>query len=158
MSTGTIQTEPVVVLSDIRSDILQLGFTNDSGETLTIGQEVVFKGDGTLARRTDGSEPMLGIIARGGEVGEKVAVRTLFSAVATVIAKDTLNAGDLVVPGDFAKNEDGLTSYRLANQNEYCSAIVVDGGDINTQIKVGILDAVIYMHEDASTSASSLTS
>ena len=142
MSTGTIQPPSIVVLPDIRHDALQLGFTNDSGGDLTQGMQVTLKADGTVDKLDAGTEKPLGIVIVGAVDGERVTVRTFFTAtVKGIIKGGNIDAGVYVVPNGVTES-DGRPQYIAAVLNDYTVGIVIVGGLEDAEIHIGILDGI----------------
>lgn len=139
--TGGIQDEPIVNFPDLRHDSLQLGFTNDSGGDLKRGQEVFLKSAGGVGKRVDGSTIPLGVVIVGGADGEKVTVRTFFTASVTGLAKtNALNYGVPVVPNGNL-DADGRPEYVAAGASVNYCAITIKGGAADAEVLVGILDS-----------------
>lgn len=143
--TGTVDTVAPQVITDLKSDALQLGFTNGSGAALTEGQEVILKTDGTVNKRAAGTSKPIGIVIKGGADAARVTVRTCFGAVVNGIAKGgTINPGTYVVPNG-NKNADSKSEYVAAASGDYALAIVIKGGAVNAEIKIAILDAPVNL-------------
>lgn len=143
MSTGSIQNQPVVALPDQRCEAIQLGFTNDSGSTLVVGQEVYLKTNGKVDKRVDGSTVPLGIVIVGGGTNERVTVRTFFTLSVTGLAKGgSLNPSTPVVH-DGTVDTEGRSGFIAAGNSEWYSGVVITGGAQNTEILIGIYDSVL---------------
>lgn len=141
MSTGTIQDAAVQVITDLRHDALQLGFTNDSGADLKRGDEVILKTDGTVDIRDAGSERPIGIVVVGGADGDRVTVRTYFTAVMNAIATGgAIVAGVPVVPN--GSKTDGVPQYIAAVATNYYCAITLNSVAQDADVVVGILDGI----------------
>jgi len=151
--TGTIQESAPLVITDMRSDALQLGFVNDSGGVLTPGQEVTLKTDGTIDKRDAGSDIPLGIVIKGGADGERVTVRTYFTAVVKGKAiGGALNAGVLVKPNGLKDATTFIPEFVASTSSDYTVGMVIKGALLNGAIIVGILDGIVAGNDHAYTS------
>ena len=143
--TGTIDNAAPQVITDLKHDALQLGFTNDSGAALSEGQEVILKTAGTVDKRSSGTTKPIGIVIKGGANAARVTVRTCFTAVLNGIAKGgTINAGTYVKPNGTLAS-DGKPQYVAAASGDYSLAIVVKGGVVDSEIKIAILDSPVLL-------------
>jgi len=141
--TGTIQNAATVIISDLRHDALQLSFVNDSGITLTPGQEVMLKTDGTIDKRDAGSEIPLGIVVVAGENGKRVTVRTYFTAVIKGKAiGGAINAGVLVRPNGNKNDTTFIPEYVASTTADISVGLVIKGATQNGEILIGIMDGV----------------
>ncbi len=148
--TGTIQDAAAMVITDLRSDALQLGFTNDSGEALTKGQEVTLKTDGTIDKRDAGTELPIGVVVKGNDDGKRVTVRTYFTAVVLGKAKGgALTAGELVVPNGTKDSTTYVPEFIAATSSDYAVGVVLKGASLDGEIKVGILDGIVAANDHA---------
>lgn len=146
--TGTIQNAAVQVITDLRHDALQLGFTNDHGSAITKGDEVTLKADGTIKLRVLGSEIPLGIVVVGADDGKRVTVRTYFTSVIVGVAKGgTINAGVLVKPNGLKTNE--YPQYVLGTSSDYSVAIVMTGAIVDDELVIGIIDGIVAGNDHA---------
>lgn len=143
--TGTVTNAAAQVITDLKSDSLQLGFTNDSGAALTEGQEVILKTTGLVDKRSSGTTKPLGIVIKGGANGERVTVRVFCTAVVNAIATgSTLNAGVYVKPNG-TKNSDNYPQYVAVASGDYAVGYVIKGGTATSVIKVGIMDSPVLI-------------
>lgn len=146
--TGTIQDAATLVITDMRGDALQLGFTNDSGGALAAGDEVCLKTDGTVDLRDTGTQKPVGIVVKGGADGTRVTVRTPFSAVIKGIATGgTINAGSFVKPN--GSKTGGIPQYVVVADNDFSMGLVLKGGTASSTIIIGIMDGVTAFYESS---------
>lgn len=155
MSTGTIQDAAPLVITDMRSDALQLSFVNDSGDDLVAGDEVILKTDGTVDKRDAGTELPLGIVIKGAADGERVTVRTPFMAVLKGVANGgTINAGSFVKPNGSKTNS--LPQYEVVSANDYALGLVLKGGIAGATIVIGVVDGIFAGGEASAFTAQEL--
>lgn len=145
MHTGTVHNAATLVITDMNSDWLQIGFTNDSGETLTEGREVVVKATGTVDKKSDGTKPTLGVVVVGGKNGEKVTVRVLALLLINGKAKGgTIATGKFVVPNGTV-DANGVPGYVEAVSDDVSCAYVIKGGVVDSEIKIAIMPSNIVI-------------
>lgn len=155
MSTGTIQDAAPQVITDMRSDALQLSFVNDSGAALAAGDEVILKTDGTVDIRDAGTELPLGVVIKGAADGERVTVRTPFTAVIKAIATGgTINAGSFVKPN--GSKTLSIPQYVVVSANDYAIGLVLKGATVGNAIVVGIVDGIFAGGEASAFTAQEL--
>lgn len=139
--TGTVEGAAPEVLSDMRNEALQWGFTNSNAGPMVQGQEVFLKSDGTVDLRVDGSKPPLGVVIIGGETTKRVTVRVFATALAMGIAKGgTVVAGTMVVPDGTLDATNKYPGYKTAVSDDLSCGLVIKGGTVNSVIKVAIID------------------
>lgn len=143
MSTGTIQDAALLIITDLRHDALQLGFTNDSGGALTKGDEVTLKVDGSVDLRSLGTEYPLGIVVVGAADGERVTVRTPFTALMDVtnVNAGTIDAGDLLIPKG-TKDANGRPNYDIAAATNLSMVMALTQAATTAIVKVAVLESV----------------
>ena len=150
MSTGTIQDAAPLIITDMKSDVLQLGFTNDSGETLTPGQEVTLKTAGTIDIRDAGSDIPLGIVIKGGADGTRVTIRTYFTAVIKgKIVDSGINAGQLVVPNGSKDSTTNIPEFVAGTSSDYAVGMALNAASEDGAITIGILDGIVSGNDHA---------
>jgi len=143
--TGTVDNAASQVLKNISYDGLQMSFTNSDTVALTQGQEVILHTDGTIKKRSAGTEKPLGIIIVPADATKRATVRTNFQAEINGIAKGgTINAGEFVVPNG-NKDADGYPEYVAAAAGDFVNAQVIKGGAVDSFIKIGILSSTFKL-------------
>ncbi len=111
-----------------------------SGSALVPGQEVYISADLSVSKRTGAQFPA-GVVTVGGADGKYVSVYTPFSRTIQAHSKGgTINFGTFVKPNGTV-NADGMPEYVAAVAGDYASALVIDGGNVDTEIMIGILTA-----------------
>jgi len=140
--TGSIQTTPTQVIKNMTSDALQLTFVSSAGSEIKAGQEVYQHTDGTVKKRTLGTQIPLGIALSDTPDGERVLVRVPHQMVIEGIAKGgALNAGVAVVP-DGTLNADGYPNYVAAGASAYVSAFTLKAAVEDARVCIGIIQGV----------------
>lgn len=142
--TGTVENLAPQVLTDFSHGNLQFGFTNGSGGKLSVGQEVIFKSDGTIDKRTTGTQKPLGIVVvESADATIKATVRVAFMSAGNGVAfGGTLNPGDYVKQNG-TLNGDGYPQYVVCASGDYALAQVIKGGAVNASVVVGILNSPV---------------
>lgn len=116
-----------------------LTLTNDNSADLRQGEEVILNGNLTVAKRSVGTTFPIGVVTVGGADGELVTVATVIQRTLRAIAKGgTLAAGAFVKPNG-TWNAAGCPEYVAVAAGDYASAIVLSGGNVDTEIVVGFL-------------------
>jgi hypothetical protein len=137
--TGSVMNASITLSRHKATYGVFLTLVNSSGATLNAGQEVKLENDLTVDKRSVGTEFSIGVVDVGGADGEKVSVHTPFNRTLKAIAKGgTLNVNTFVKPNG-TWNAAGLPEYVVAVNGDYVSAIVIDGGAVDTVIELGIL-------------------
>lgn len=145
MSTGSIQDQATLVVKNLSHDDLQLGFTNDSGGDLVIGDEIILKTDGTVDKRDANTEYPVGVVIVGGADGERITARVKATAVMNVnnVNAGTVNAGSFVFPDGTKTN--GYPDYDVLAQavaDVYSQVIVLKGATTGGRMVVALLNYV----------------
>lgn len=97
--TGSIQNPAVKVFENYDDHRLQMSAVNDSGGNLVPGMEVIFKANGTIDKRTLGTQIPIGIVMIGSANGKRATVRLYATALMNAVATGgNLSAGVFVVP------------------------------------------------------------
>lgn len=138
-TTGSIQSASKTVSRYKETYGVFLTLTNSDGADLRAGQEAVLENDLTVQHRTLGTQFPIGIVDVGGADGAKVTVHTCFQRTLQAIAKGgTINVGAFVKPNG-TWNAAGIPEYVAVAAGDYASAIVIDGGAVDTEITLGVL-------------------
>lgn len=125
MSTETLGgSKPVVVINDRHEGALYKSFVNDSAVTLVVGQEVTLKANGTIDVRDAGTDKPLGIVYKGGVVGDKVVVLVHGHAIVTGVVTPTADAGAHLKPTGVVSS--GKPVYVAAVAGDYVSAMLLE--------------------------------
>lgn len=138
---GSIQNAPVTLQKFVESHGLFL--TLLAAAALKPGQLVNISGDNTVAAVDAGTDFPVGIISVGATAaGEKVTVLTNLNSDLKAIAGAALAAGALVKPTG-AVDANGRPTYVAAAVGDFVGAVVIKGGALNAEIRVGILRAPV---------------
>jgi hypothetical protein len=110
------------------------------GGTLQENQQVYISGNNTVAKRTLGTQFPIGVITKGGLVGDKVTVQSniLRDSLAKAIG-GALAAGAFVKPNGNVDATTGVPEYVAAAAGDYANAIVIGGAAQNAEIRILIL-------------------
>lgn len=143
-NSSTIQpANPSIRKQLIKELIAQTLLNGESVNTLTEGQEVYISGNSTVKARSSGSQYPIGVVKVGAVAGEKLSVVINAQCdVAGIAIGGTLNAGQFVKPNG-VKDANDLPQYVAAHDGEYAMGIVLEGGAVNSQIKVLVLFAPV---------------
>lgn len=138
MSTETSMTASKTLHRHEEHGLLFLTLTNSNGSALVVGEEVTIESNLSVDKRGGGTEYPFGIVTVGGADGELVTIATCLQRTSLATAKGgTLNAGTFVKPNGTTTN--GIPEYVAAVDGDYISAIVLKGGNVDTEIVIGIL-------------------
>lgn len=142
-STGTVQSAAAQTITDMRHDVLQNQYVNDSGGALEPGMEVILKTDDTIDKRDAGTEFPFGIVVLGGADGEKVTIRSFFQSIIKGIA-----TGGAITSGVFVKPNGVLDAndkpqYVAVAAGDYAAAHVLVGAAEDAEITIGILESPV---------------
>jgi hypothetical protein len=144
MSSETSMTKAKTVFKHEEHNLVILSLLNASGGTLYPGQEVNIKAstNNSVEKRDAGTDFPLGIVTVGGADGAYVSVATILQRTCQAIAKGgTLAAGVFAKPNG-TYNAAGLPEYVVtAVSGDYVSAVVISGGAVDTEVRLGILRA-----------------
>ena len=149
--TGSVQSaSKTVTRQPEASEGCTLTLTNGSGAALKQGQEVFISGNMAVNKRSTGAQFPVGIVTVGGDDAQPIAVFTCFQRTVRAVAKGgTLSAGTFVKPNG-TYNSVGLPEYVAATEptlsngtttsvlGDYVSGIVISGGNVDTEIQIGI--------------------
>lgn len=110
-----------------------------AGNAIGVNQEVYISGNNTVSKRTTGTQFPIGVCTKGGTTGELITVQANIMRDSLGIAKGgTINAGAFVKPNGNV-NADGIPEFVAAATGDFANAIVLAGGNVDTEIKVLIL-------------------
>jgi hypothetical protein len=138
MTTGSVMNASLTLSRHKATYGVFITFTNSSGATLNAGQEVILENDLTVDKRSVGTTFPIGVVDVGGVDGDKVTVHTCFARTLKAVAKGgTINVGTFVKPNG-TWNALGLPEYVAVANGDYASAIVIDGGAVDTVIELGV--------------------
>lgn len=140
MSTGSIQNASKTISRYYETYLLYLTLTNGQVDKLINGQEVYISGNNSVTKRTTGTQFPIGVVSVGSvDHRTTVTVSTCLQRDLYCTAKGgTLAAGTFVKPnGNIAA--DGTPEYVATIAGDYASGIVLAGGAVDTEIRVGIL-------------------
>lgn len=150
MSSETSMTASKTLHRHEEQGLLFLTLTNSDGATLKVGQEVVLENNLTVQKRSAGSEFPIGVVTVGGIDGDLVTVATCFQRTTLAIAKGgTINVNTFVKPNGTVQAS-GIPEYVAAVApiysngtttsvlGDYASGIVLRGGNVDTEIVVGL--------------------
>lgn len=139
--TGSIQATPTQVINNMTSDVLQLSFLSSDAAAMKAGQEVYQHTDGSIKKRTTGTQKPLGILMSDCPIGERGLVRVPFHLVLTATVKTAnLNAGVEVKP-DGTLDADGYPNYVAAVSGDYVQSLTIKAGLVGAHVRIGILQS-----------------
>ncbi len=107
-------------------------------------QEVYISANNTVAKRTTGVQIPIGIATVGGADGDKIAVQSNVLRDSLGIATGGTLAAGALVKQNGTVNADGIPQYVAGAVGDYLSAIVLQGGAANAEIRVLHLRGPIY--------------
>lgn len=139
-NTTSIQ-EPSITLSPFgENESVDLTLLNgEPTDALNQGQLVYLSGNNAVRKITLGTQYPLGVVKTGGLAGKKLAVQTSLCRDLHCIAKGgTIAAGAFVKPnGNLSVN--GLPEVVAVAAGDYTQMVVLSGGAVDTQIRIGVL-------------------
>ena len=126
-----------------------MGFINDAGEELKKGQEVILKADGTIDKRDAGSETPIGIVMKGGADGERILVKTFYTALVYGIAKGgAINAGSYLKQ-DSTKDAYDRFNYLVIAGTDKSISQAITAADEDAVMTIGVIDGIYVAGSDA---------
>lgn len=150
MATETSMTKSLTLSKHAEREAVFLTLLNATGAALVAGQEVYISANLTVVKRSTGAQFPIGVVTVGGADAENVTVHTVFQRTLKAHAKGgTINFGTFVKPNGTV-NADGCPEYVAAAVpslsggtntsvvGDYCSAIVLSGGAVDTIIELGV--------------------
>lgn len=129
----------VVIMRHKETQHLALGFDNNTGSPLLVGQECYLDTDGDLTLRTTGAQFPVGVIQTPAKDGKRAVLATPFVAVVKAKNKkgSTIDAGVLVKP-DGTSDADGRPGYKPILDGEIASGLTLEQIVNNGEVLVGL--------------------
>ncbi len=119
--------------------------TFQTSQVLEVGQEVYISANRTVSKRTAGTQVPIGTVSTPSRTGDtNTVVKTFFSRVIQGIAKGgTIAAGTFLKPNGNVSAADQLPEYVAAAANDYASAVVINGGAVDSIIEIGVFESLV---------------
>lgn len=127
---------PKVMVYDGQTPI-KLGLTATSA--IAEGDEVVISGNMSVAKKTAGTQRIIGYAEIGAAIGQKATIHIIAQNIFVGKLASNRTAGNLVTQDGTAVNADGTNNYKLSAQADYATGILLEGGSTGANVRIAVI-------------------